>query len=364
MLKPSSRIHPAPFPAIQQGARQRTLGMLVGALPWLIIAALLWAGLYIKPQPVGATVTPPLIEPRDHFYGLTALPDGTLWAAGSNGKIIAIAGDGSLSRLATPTQRHLQDIAAWDANHAVAVGNGGDILYSADGGVSWTLAPDVPRSDVANKLLRVRIAAGGLAIASGEMGALLITNDYGRHWRRLRPEEDVSWNDVAILGDGRLVVVGEFGMILTSADGGDNWEEISSPLDSSLMSVSFRNPQQGVAVGLEGGLLVTADGGQSWSRLDSGVQDHLFDVLWDNGAQRWFVSGALGRWLSAAPDARHWRHGRVDSRDLSWHTRAVARGTTLWLAGANIGAFELGAPNPGALNPGATDGQHWSPLRP
>lgn len=359
MLKPSDRIHPAPFPAIQQGARQRALGMLVGALPWLIIAALLWAGLYIKPQPVGATVTPPLIEPRDHFYGLTALPDGTLWAAGSNGKIVAIAGNGRISRLPTPTRQHLQDIAAWDANRAVAVGNGGDILYSADGGASWTLAPGVPRSEVANKLLRVRIADGGLAIASGEMGALLISSDYGQHWRRLRPEEDVSWNDVAILGDGRLVVVGEFGLILTSPDGGASWEEVGSPVESSLMAVSFRNPQQGVAVGLEGALLVTEDGGQSWSPLDSSVQDHLFDVLWDADAQRWFVSGALGRWLSAEPDARHWQAGRIDSRDLSWHTRAVAQGGVLWLAGANIGAF-----NPGTAVPEATEGPRWSPLRP
>ena len=193
---------------------QRALRALMAALPWAIIAGLLWAGLFIKPQPVGATVKPPLLERRDHFYGLALTPGGEVWASGSNGKILALGTDGQLRRLATPTERTLQDIAAWDGSHAVAVGNDGVVLFSQDGGHSWQAAANVPRSQIANKLNRVRIAAGGLAIATGEMGALLISHDYGQTWQRLREEEDVAWNDVAILDGGQLVVVGEFGRIL------------------------------------------------------------------------------------------------------------------------------------------------------
>jgi len=328
---------------------QRALHALMAALPWAIIGGLLWAGLFIKPQPVGATVTPPLLERRDHFYGLALTPDGEVWASGSNGKILAFAADGQLRRLATPTERTLQDIAAWDSSHAVAVGNDGVVLFSLDGGRLWQAAANVPRSQIANKLNRVRIAAGGLAIATGEMGALLISHDYGQSWLRLREEEDVAWNDVAILDGGRLVVVGEFGRILRSDDLGQHWEAIEAPLPSSLMSVQFRDAQNGVAVGLEGALLVTSDAGRQWQNIDLGIGDHLFDVLWNPTQARWFATGSLGRWVSGSGEIDSWKVGVLDDRNLSWHTRALAVGNDLWLAGADLGRW---------------NGRRWSPLKP
>lgn len=332
----------------RSGVGQRGLKLLMAVLPWAIIGGLLWAGLFIKPQPVGATVTPPLLERRDHFYGLALSPAGDVWVSGSSGKILAIAQDGKVSRLATPTQRTLQDIAVWDAQHAVAVGNDGVILHSADGGQSWQAAQDVPRSEVANKLNRVRVAPGGLAIATGEMGALLISRDHGQRWQRLREEEDVAWNDVAILDGGRLLVVGEFGRILLSDEQGQNWEEIVSPVPASLMSVQFRDALNGVAVGLEGALLVTRDGGRQWDSVDLGIKDHLFDVLWDAGNGRWFASGALGRWVSGSA-AGDWQSGALDERNLAWHTRALQVGSSIWLAGADVGRW---------------DGRQWSPVNP
>lgn len=337
------------LPVSRAALGQRVMRVLMAVLPWVIIAGLLWAGLFIKPQPVGATVTPPLLERRDQFYGLALSPDGEVWASGSNGKILALATDGRLHRLITPTERTLQDIAIWDDSHAVAVGNDGVVLFGQDGGRFWQAAANVPRSEVANKLNRVRIAAGGLAIATGEMGALLISKDYGQNWQRLRDEEDVAWNDVAILEGGQLVVVGEFGRILRSDDLGQHWQEIEAPLPSSLMSVQFRDARNGVAVGLEGALLVTRDGGRQWQNIDLGVNDHLFDVLWSPAQARWFATGSLGRWVSGSGQDDGWKVGILDDRNLSWHTRALAVGNDLWLAGADLGRW---------------NGEHWSPLKP
>ncbi|MFZ6049415.1 YCF48-related protein [Pseudomonas sp. CR3202] len=328
-------------------AAQRVSKALMAVLPWSIIAGLLWAGLFIKPQPVGGTVTPPALERRDHFYGLALSPAGEVWASGSNGKILAIAADGQVRRLPTPTVRTLQDIAIWDAEHAVAVGNDGVILHSGDAGQHWQAADGVPRSEVANKLNRVRVAAGGLAIATGEMGALLVSRDYGQTWQRLREEEDVAWNDVAILEGGRLVVVGEFGRVLLSDDLGRTWTEIAAPVPGSLMSVQFRDARNGVAVGLEGALLVTRDGGLSWETVALGITEHLFDVLWNPNEQRWFATGALGRWVSGNDEG--WKTGALDERNLSWHTRGLLDGRNIWLAGADIGHW---------------DGRQWSELQP
>lgn len=320
---------------------------MMAILPWVIIAALLWAGLFIRPQPVGSTIEPAPLENRDQFYGLARLPNGDLLASGSYGKILLIAANGAVSRLPTPSRNTLQDIAAWDASHLVAVGNDGVILRSGDGGQSWQQVEGVPRSAVANKLNRVRVAADGVAIATGEMGALLITRDFAQSWQRLREEEDVAWNDVAILDGGRLVLVGEFGRVMLGNLDGQDWQEVDAGIATSLMALNFRDAQNGMAVGLEGTVLQTRDGGQSWQAVDVGLHDHLFDVAWLAPQQRWFVTGALGRWASGEGSA--WHRGILDERDLSWHVRALPVAGSLWLAGADIGQW---------------DGTRWSRLQP
>lgn len=93
---------------------------------------MLWAGLFIHPQPVGGTVAASALERRDQFYGLAELPGGVVLASGSYGKILSISRGGSDPPLEHANPRNtLQDIAVWDAEHAVAVGNdGGDPVQS------------------------------------------------------------------------------------------------------------------------------------------------------------------------------------------------------------------------------------------
>ena len=312
---------------------------LVALLPWLIIGGLLWAAFFIRPQPVGDTVQPPVIERRDHYHGLAALPSDALWLAGTGGKIIAVAPDGTAVRQPTPTQVTLQDLAAWDARAAVAVGNDGIVLVTADGGQTWTPASEVPHSEIANKLIRVQVQGAGRAWAVGEMGALLETTDYGRSWQRRHPEQDTAWNGVAAPGGGLLWVVGEFGQMLRSTDDGLSWEEFTAPVESSLMAVAFRDALHGVVVGLEGVVLVTDDAGGHWTRRDSGVREHLYDVVWDDARQRWVAAGDQGVWLTAEADGHQWRHGRVAEREYAWHTRLLSTVAGVWFAGGSVGLW-------------------------
>lgn len=326
---------------------RKLVNVIMALMPWAIITALLCAAIFIKPQSVGSTIIPSALERRDQFYGLAELKDGSVLVSGSYGKILSINKDGQVSRLDTPTRKTLQDIAVWDSTHAVAVGNDGVIIFSGDAGLTWQQAVDVPRSQVANKLNRVRVGNDGFAIATGEMGAVLASYDFGEKWQRVREEEDVAWNDVAILDDGQLVLVGEFGRVLLGRVGSEEWQEVDSLQASSLMSVNFRDQLHGLAVGLEGLVLETEDGGHNWNAMKVGLTDHLFDVVWLAEQQQWFVTGSLGRW--AVGKGGEWQNGILDKRNLSWHVRALPVGNTLWLVGANIGTW---------------DGERWSQLRP
>lgn len=308
--------------------------------PWLIIAGLLWAGLFIKPQSAGSTVTPSVLERRDFFYGVAVPSPGLLWLAGSNGKIVRSEDGGRQWQLqASQTKASFQDIAAWDARNAVAVGNKGVVATTADGGLHWKQV-DAPKSSVANKLTRVVTLAQGQAWAVGEMGALLYSGDFGTTWQRKRAEEDVGWNDVAFADAKTGWVVGEFGRMLRSSDGGATWLALEAPVKSSLMGVAFRDARNGIAVGLEGVVLATGDAGASWRAVKSGTAEHLFTVAWDARNSAWIAGGNQGVWVSGSADALDWKAGRLDQRDLSWHTKVVAAGDKVYFAGANVGAWD------------------------
>ena len=351
---------------LKTSARLIKLGLSI--TPWLIIAALLWVGLFIKPQPVGTTVQPPSIERTDSFYGIASPAKGVLWIVGNKGKVVRSDDDGNNWVLQkTPTLQHLQDIASWDDKRAVAVGNTGVIIITADGGATWTEV-SAPLSKVSNKLLRVKVLPNGRAWAVGEMGALLESTDYGKTWQRRRDEEDAAWNDVEFLDAENGWLMGEAGRIMHTTDGGKTWQAVASQVKISLMAVAFRDAANGVAVGLEGSLLATHDGGKTWNLLprakrpagglasnpdDKGVVapsklhvleeagEHLFDVVWDEPQQIWFAIGNQGVWVRGNKDADAWDAGRIDSRDMAWHTRVIAANGHIYLAGARVGEWNV-----------------------
>lgn len=292
----------------------------LSGLPFLLIGGLLYAALFIKPSPQGVSLAPPVMSRGDVVYGVASPAKGVLWAVGSDGKVWHSDDSATSWRLQTAaTPETLQDIAAWDAQRAVAVGNQGVVLRTIDGGATW--APVLaPLSTIANKLMRVRAFSDGEAWAVGEAGAVLHTRDYGANWHRAAPEEDAAWNDVHRVGS-RIILVGEFGRIRVSRDSGTSWADAVSPVRSSLMSVSFRDATTGMAVGLDGVVLKTDDAGDSWVRLTNPDHNHLFDVIWDGG--NWVAAGNKGVLVTADGEAKTWKASLISKTERAWHTRIV-----------------------------------------
>lgn len=312
---------------------QRLSRTLLALLPFAIIAGLLYAALFIKPEVAGSSVAPPVMARGDLQYGLASPQAGTIWAAGSDGKVWRSDDAGRSWQLQpTPTAETLQDIAAWDRDHAVAVGNQGMVITTGDGGRSWR-SVDAPRSKVANKLMRVAIAEGGIAWAVGEVGAVLRSKDFGASWERAMPEKDAAWNGIFV-GRQKVWLAGEFGRLAMSSDQGGRWTEVAAPVKSSLMAVTFRDELQGVAVGLDGVVLTTQDGGASWSTQPSGTREHLFDVAWDGSA--WVAVGDKGVLVSGDASGRAWQASRLTENDRAWHTKVLADADQLVAGGATL----------------------------
>lgn len=311
--------------------RRPVLGLIGAAAPLLIVGGLIYAAFFVKAEVRIDSIKMPPIERRDTFYGLAIPRSGVIWAVGSYGKIVRSTDAGKSWEIqASPIDVHLQSIAAWDEQRAVAVGNQGRVIVTGDAGATWKEVV-TPRSEVANKLIKVRAFADGGAWAVGELGAVFKSADFGATWTRVLPEKDQAWNDVFFVGaDGWLV--GEFGRVMRTRDGGKNWEQGASPTGPSLMSVFFRDTERGVAVGLSGTVLTTQDGGRSWLVAPPVTREHLNHVGWDG--KQWLAVGDKG--IQVVGDGSHWKGGRIDEQDLSWRTQAEMMDGRLMLAGANL----------------------------
>ena len=311
---------------------------LSSVVPFGIIGGLLYAGLFVKADAEVRKVDAPAIERRDNYVSLAVPAPDLVWAAGTGGKVVQSRNGGkSWVSQPTGTPHNLLGIAAWDPQHAAAVGNLGTIIVTADGGERWTAAT-VPESSNPNKLFRVRIF-DGVAWTVGEFGALLRSTDQGVTWSRALPEKDRAWNDVFFLGrQGWLV--GEFGTLMKTADGGETWNEVATPNQVSLMSVAFRDALHGVAVGLSGTIMVSADGGETWRPAPKATRESLYSVIWDN--DRWLAVGDKGVMVTAAAEMDAWKAARISDQDLSWRTQIVRSADAYYLAGANLAVLANG----------------------
>jgi photosystem II stability/assembly factor-like uncharacterized protein len=108
----------------------------------------------------------------------------------------------------------------------------------------------------------------GLAVAVGERGHVLISDDQGRSWRQAELPTDATLTGVYFHDRNLGWTVGHDATILRTRDGGESWERVyyDPEEESPLFDVWFSDPDNGIAVGAYGLYLVTSDGGSSWER--------------------------------------------------------------------------------------------------
>lgn len=262
------------------------------------------------------------VEPRDRIYGVDILDDNIIWMVGNNGKILKSTDAGkSFETQRSPVGNDLQGIKAWDSKRAVAVGNMGIVIVTDDGGVTWREIGDIPRSEIANKLFRVVTLNGGRAFAVGVMGTIISTEDYGNTWVRRIEEQDIAWNDILFVNEQKGWVVGEFGTIMNTEDGGLTWIEQETPTESSIMNIEAEDENILRACGLEGTILTTHDGGLTWEMYRLNTREHLLALLYTG--DKWIGVGTGGIVFTKTPTSV-WNLERLSPHELAWHTDIAA----------------------------------------
>ena len=182
----------------------------------------------------------------------------------------------------------LHSVSFTDANTGTAVGDGGTILRTTDGGNKWIKQSSGTTLDLMG--VSFTDANTGIAVGYGWNNScesiILSTIDGGDNWENQSVGSielyDVCYTDA---NTGTAVGYDFFGnqsVILRTTDGGNHWSNQSSLKTNIIRDISFTDAYTGTAVGkiwsegVHGGgiILKTIDGGKNWSCQ---LKDTTFD---------------------------------------------------------------------------------------
>lgn len=167
------------------------------------------------------------------------------------------------------------------------VGEYGNIRHTSDGGKNWDAQHESLLDALVEKggnkdvmtlgaFFRVNFIDKDHGLAVGAGGAVAITDDGGKKWRWVSREGEKAdipplhlYNVAAPSNDGKLVLVGTNGTIITSENGGTDWKPAKAPggVFTWINGLAFGEGGKGVLVGGKGLILLTDDAGLSWRTL-------------------------------------------------------------------------------------------------
>ncbi len=252
---------------------------------------------------------------------MTTLLRSTVLAVVLAGSAIATAAENVPEPVLTGIPHQALFSIAMDGERGIAVGAGGEIQVTEDGGATWTrettpsplsllgaaVAGDrrvavgqmglvmvkrdssewsVVATGTEERLMDVSLNRNGLAVAVGSFGTVLRSVDHGQSWTPVSVDFETMFAEFAeslglgfaphlygvkVTDDGRVVAVGELSTVLVSTDGGQQWRATyvgrahGGQMDPSLFGLDLRADGVAFAVGQSGRVMRSEDGGEQWS---------------------------------------------------------------------------------------------------
>ncbi len=189
-----------------------------------------------------------------HLFAIDFADDTHGYAVGDWAGIVVTADGGK-----TWQDRSMDDdlilygVAAFDASHACAVGEMGRIFLTEDAGMTWNEL----EAPVFSTLFCLDKDNDSL-FAAGIDGEIICSADRGVSWKKAVrkdcPAGDIyALYDIAVK-DGKGLAVGEAGKIMLTDDGGATWRKVNKAAKPfKLATVSVETAESGKLIGLTAG---------------------------------------------------------------------------------------------------------------
>ena len=245
---------------------------------------------------------------------------------GDYGNIIA-TGDGGRTWIIQDQSWGLCGVFAGTPRHGWAVGNGGWIARTRDGGANWIKQQVFPN----RTLFDVFFPDTLFGWACGDTGTIVQTQDGGLTWA---PQASGSMSEllaIRFLDRARGFAVGDSGTLLRTSDGGATWAPINTGVSADLATITFGDSLHGWAFGEGGTTLETSDGGQTWRVTRQGTTDRLQAVSFVDDQTGWASSWEGNIWTTQDGGKIWSKQASMSPKRLQGLTMANA--STGWVVG-------------------------------
>jgi len=274
-------------------------------------------------------------------YRVIARSDGAASRSGIGGVQFTVQSTGG----ATPLRG-----VAYLSGFFVAVGDGGRVVRSSDGGLNWgpvdasttadlydvsmhagtyliavgasgttlrlvgTAAVFDTTASPGGATLRGVATSGTILVAVGDGGTVLRSTDQGLSWQRQTLAGTPDLRAVECTNT-TFVAVGLGGRIVRSTDSGLNWGELASPTSADLLGIATDGSTRLVAVGAGGTVLrvLSPTGAGSWEQASFPLAITLRNVAWDGS---YFYAVGDAETVARSTDGTTWFQVAVDP--TSW----------------------------------------------
>jgi photosystem II stability/assembly factor-like uncharacterized protein len=229
-------------------------------------------------------------------------------AVGQLGTVLLESSPGKWEKIDTGDEARLFSISVNSGGLAVAVGEFGKVLKSEDGGHTWSsAAPDW--SAFADQesfgtgepnMYSAHVSESGEITIAGEYGAMLRSNDRAATWQVLRPVKPGAATIFATYlvpaGQGSSFAVGQEGEMLHSSDGGASWAQCDMPTKSNFLGVTAAPDGHVVITGMRV-MMQSRNAGMSWEPIEEGdtTTDWYQAVRTDSSTGKIIAVGHAGR---------------------------------------------------------------------
>lgn len=188
------------------------------------------------------------------------------------------------------------------------------IARSTDGGATWDLVHDV---NTGNELQDLHFPTATTGYAVGEGGRILKSVDGGLTWTAQTSGTGAALNGVRFSSASTGMAVGD-GVVLTTINGGSTWTPSTTPW--SLNDVSTPDGTTWAACGADGTVAVSTSFGASWTAISLPVQAYGHRIT-ASTAQRLFVAAENGRIFVTQDQGGLWESvplpaGSLDVNDI------------------------------------------------
>jgi photosystem II stability/assembly factor-like uncharacterized protein len=244
----------------------------------------------------------PSRQPEKAVLQAAAMAGARVVAVGERG-LVVLSDDGARNwrqARSVPVSVALTAVRFVDAQRGWAIGHGGVVLATRDGGEQWqVLADGRSLAGLAEQAANAAAQAtpGGAGAAAVKAAALLVADG---------PDKPLL--DLHVAADGRLFVIGAYNLAFDSSDFGATWSaalaRMDNPKSQHLYALAVRGPVWLIA-GEQGLLLRSRDGGQSFHRLTSPYAGSWF-ALAAAGERQWVVAGLRGHAFRSTDDGDSW----------------------------------------------------------